>query len=1067
MHPLRYLMKSMLYFSMLFVFYGYATSLQAQNTPVKRSHAISAQYSSTPDLRPLDATGTLNIVAIMVEFQPDDDRLTTGTGIFGPDGSDGLPYLSRAEDVRIEPLPHDRTYFEAHLEFAKNYFEKTSDGQLTINYQVLPDIYRLPKQMSEYSPTGETFTLEKLAALTRDAWNEVENGPDFNVSGLDPDNTAFVIFHAGVGRDIELTGTNLDITPYDIPSIYLRKDDLGNLLNESTFDGFPVNNGTFRVTNSMIIPRTESRRGLDIQDNEFVLPLSINGLLVASIASHLGLPDLFNTETGEPGIGRFGLMDGAGFFSYNGLFPPEPSAWEKTYLGWQTPFEVDSDSDNPIELPAAALNDPNSIARVSLSGSEYFLIENRHRDLQGEGVTLTIQTPAGDLVQQTFTNDDEDFVFQQENFDQLLEAGVVVDVSNFDFSLPGGREGDLETGNSQNGRYLNGGILIWHIDERVISENLSTGTVNADPNFRGIDLEEADGAQDIGFEIPGALNNNASFGTAFDFWWSGNDYRVILETGSEITLYENRFGPETEPNNNSNSGSPSFFELYDFSDNLPVSSFSIRKAEPYADIYNSGLNLQLDPDADYFTANDPYYTSFPLSLSFYEAPDDTFLVVPTRSGTYSVQLSDPDQNIHQLTDVPVQQPYIGEQLILGEKPEINSQNINVSAHSWNGTTNTFDTTWTATIPANKGFLSSQSDQLLHAEHTTTGINLNDGSLQNLQSQPFQRSSIINGIYSEITNSELTISNESTINIQLDPDSYREQTGSIQIDDQVLFTLFQDDSFSLIDPNATDPFINLYETSNIEWPAIIENTRFFFVDRQKNQLIGLNRLGGIEPNTPISAPEGVKFIGTPLVVTNANSNEEIFIVTGQNETSINLFAYNSQGDLVEGFPLYVGASLGAELHPIHPVIYNDEIFGISHDGTLRSWKLKNLDSTEWGSRYGNFIFNQHAVTLQDNGDQNDNSFGVLNHSETYNWPNPADDFTNLRFQIAPPGGSVEITIITTAGQVIYKNSFSSPGGFPEDIEINTGNWNSGGYIARVKATVNGKTDTKTYKIGIVH
>lgn len=110
----------------------------------------------------------------------------------------------------------------------------------------------------------------------------------------------------------------------------------------------------------MIIPRTESRRGVDIQDNEFVLPLSINGLLVASIASHLGLPDLFNTETGEPGIGRFGLMDGAGFFAYNGLLPPEPSAWEKTYLGWVTPFEADPNSNTPIELPAASLTSANS-----------------------------------------------------------------------------------------------------------------------------------------------------------------------------------------------------------------------------------------------------------------------------------------------------------------------------------------------------------------------------------------------------------------------------------------------------------------------------------------------------------------------------------------------------------------------------------------------------------------------------------------------------------------------------------------------------------------------------------
>lgn len=223
-------MKSMLLFSMLFVFYEHTAPLQAQTIPVIRNLGISATSPSIDDLQPIDATGTLNVVAIMVEFQPDDDRLTTGTGIFGSNGMDGLPFLSRSEDVRIEPLPHNRAYFEAHLEFAKNYFERSSDGQLTIDYQVLPDVYRLPNNMSFYSPTGETFTNEKLAILAQDAWQAVENGPDFDASGLDPENTAFVIFHAGVGRDIELTGTNLDITPYDIPSIYCAKVILGHCL---------------------------------------------------------------------------------------------------------------------------------------------------------------------------------------------------------------------------------------------------------------------------------------------------------------------------------------------------------------------------------------------------------------------------------------------------------------------------------------------------------------------------------------------------------------------------------------------------------------------------------------------------------------------------------------------------------------------------------------------------------------------------------------------------------------------------------------------------------------------
>lgn len=429
--------KSIFLASMLFLFL--IQPLQGQEIQFKRTHPISFNNEvrrSTP------ATGTLNIVAVMVEFQADTNRLTSGTGIFGSNGFDGLPYLTRENETFIDPLPHNRTYFETHLEFAKNYFLKSSDDQLTIDYQVLPQVYKLDKPMEEYSPTGESFTLEKIAELMRDIWREVEDQGGFDATGLDPENTAFVIFHAGIGRDIELTGTSLDITPFDLPSITLDEANLSDLLDDPFFDGFSINNGAFRVNNSMLIPRTQSRRGTDISNNEIVFPLSINGLLCASIGSYLGLPDLFNTENGQPAIGRFGLMDGAGFFAYNGLLPPEPSAWEKVFLGWETPISVSYEVANPIQLTAGSLNQPNSIAKIELSSTEYFLVENRHRDPNlvdetSASVTITTRSVNGDLLDKTFTNLDEDFIFQASSFDTMLTPGTIVDVSNFDWSLPG------------------------------------------------------------------------------------------------------------------------------------------------------------------------------------------------------------------------------------------------------------------------------------------------------------------------------------------------------------------------------------------------------------------------------------------------------------------------------------------------------------------------------------------------------------------------------------------------------------------------------------------------------
>ena len=77
-----------------------------------------------------------------------------------------------------------------------------------------------------------------------------------------------------------------------------------------------------------------------------LLGLTINGLLAASVCSHLGLPDLFDTETGLSAIGRFGLMDGQGIFAYSGTYPPEPTPWSKIYLGWAEPVTVTQENFN-------------------------------------------------------------------------------------------------------------------------------------------------------------------------------------------------------------------------------------------------------------------------------------------------------------------------------------------------------------------------------------------------------------------------------------------------------------------------------------------------------------------------------------------------------------------------------------------------------------------------------------------------------------------------------------------------------------------------------------------------
>ncbi|MFW6348663.1 MAG: hypothetical protein ACOC2C_08670, partial [Cyclonatronaceae bacterium] len=529
-----------------------------------------------PGAKALLSSGTVHIVAVMVDFQPEENEFTSGNGTFE------LDYLQRNE-VTIDPLPHDQGYFEAHLQFARNYFQAASGGQLELSYRVLPQIYTLPESMKAYAPTGpddaENFRLGNLA---QDTWQQVaaETEPAVlaELENLPQDRIMYVLFHAGAGRDLELIGTTLNNTPQDIPSVFMDSESLSQLTDQPDFDGFELT-PDLRVTNTAVLPQTQSRAGEDVTGEEFVLELSINGILTATIGSFIGLPDLFNTESGESGIGQFGLMDGAGIFSYYGLFPPLPSAWERLYMGWDSSFDISLDDEAPVQLPAVSLGEPASVARHRISADEYFLVENRHRNPDGDGVQLSFRRPDGSIETRQFDNEEERFSpTDQSDFDEILPAGVLIDVSNFDWSLPGGLDiGEDGIAGTDQDRLLNGGMLIWHIDEAVIRNRIEDNSINNNVDRRGISLQEADGAQDLGRPAQGI--SNFSTGGPFDFWWSGNDFTVITANGERIVLYENRFADDTFPDNRSNTGSPSYFELYDFSDNLPTASFRARRTD--------------------------------------------------------------------------------------------------------------------------------------------------------------------------------------------------------------------------------------------------------------------------------------------------------------------------------------------------------------------------------------------------------------------------------------------------------------------------------------------------------
>ncbi|NOY05153.1 MAG: hypothetical protein GXO82_00725, partial [Chlorobi bacterium] len=485
----------------------------------------------------------------MVEFQEDDDKRTTGKGLFGT-VYDNLPVGS---DI-IDPYPHNRQYFEHHLTFLRNYVRKCSGERTFVEFNVLDSVIRVSKQMQAYSPI-KNGPHKPLADLAKEAWTLADaRFPDVHFADYD----MFILFHAGVGRDIDISSImGYNPTPFDLPSIFLNQAAFRDFYGAS-FSGIPVDNGSFMITHTAIIPTTENRVVTSFDGSNVLLQYTINGLLAASFGSWAGLPDLFDTGTGRSGIGRFGLMDSQSIFTFGGICPPQPSAWEKIQLGWAAARSAPpGSSDLFVTAHRTDQISTPDIVKIGISPEEYWLLENRQRDPGSNGQTVTMMS-GGREVSMTFPKDTSGFT----NEDVNSLRGVIIDVEDIDWSLPGGTViGD----NNQQVKVM-GGFLLWHIDERVIEANRESNTVNADPRLRGVDLEQAEGPQDIGEELRTIFGTTIGNGSPLDYWFRGNISPV----------YKNRFDATSYPSTLSNDGYETHVAVTSFSDPGVVMSCQVR-----------------------------------------------------------------------------------------------------------------------------------------------------------------------------------------------------------------------------------------------------------------------------------------------------------------------------------------------------------------------------------------------------------------------------------------------------------------------------------------------------------
>lgn len=455
--------------------------------------AVAAATAEQPD--------TVRIAAFRVDFLKDSaDFETTGDGRFDMRDAD-------SSKVPIDPPPHNKAYFESHLEALRRYYDVQTHGGLVLEYTVFPaesdSAYHLP-DTDRYGPWLASASDDSiLARAHRFVTESIEAAdradPEIPWKRFD----SFLVFHAGA----DLQGDARRDTNYDIPSFNLFLED-----SVAVTVGGP---DSVKVNFVMVVPETVSQ-------DEFLGAL--NGVMAHEFAHQLGFFDLYNVLYGTTAVGVFSLMD-AGDNEFGAVADPfeegnvvyvrgvlpaslDPFHRMQFFPGTVTAHEAPPGGDSvTVSLPGVLIG--NDLLRVPMHLDEYLLVENRPIDYNGDStVVLQADSTTGVILGPADHPDRE---------------GDTLGHLDYDFLLP------------------KGGVLVWHIDERAAVDGLLTyGGVNVFDDRRGVDVEEADGIQDIG------TASSEYYGGPLDSYYLGGF---------------TRYGPDTNPNSDTNDGTPTGIHL--------------------------------------------------------------------------------------------------------------------------------------------------------------------------------------------------------------------------------------------------------------------------------------------------------------------------------------------------------------------------------------------------------------------------------------------------------------------------------------------------------------------------
>jgi M6 family metalloprotease-like protein len=1012
---------------------------------LKRKTPFSFPYLTKGSITPKN----IRVLGIRVQFKKEspDDPATTGNGWFD---LRSYEQFYQEEKHIIDPAPHNRAYFEAHLKALANYWSISSKGKLNLEFDVYPQsdtAYTLPYTISHYgsidsTPNPQFYPVEQLDSFFKHSFIMADTSSLDEIDFTKYD--SFVLFHAGSDRQHDLGEFGVDPTPSDLFTGFIMLGEPVEVKNTDIWEG-------------LIVPETAS------QDNKIA---ALNAILAHEFGHQLGLVDLYNTRNFFTQVGDFALMDNFAqnvgveldscYTLVSGVMPVFPCGWSKAFLGFISPTEINNQEN--IILSASELEeDEIQLIKVPISSEEYFLIENRQTDLDG--------IPIPYLKADSLT-------------------GVILGLADispnsqreYDYLLPGS------------------GILIYRVDEGVAYLDVDQDGV---PNFwdnnlqwdkdrKFLTLIEADGIIDFGG------NYYTGFGSQEDMFYKGNQ--------SEFTPYTY---PSTRTYNKSfthiwitDIDEPGLWITLDIKSDWHQSGWP-QKIIPYqniqsltcGDVENDG-SIEIFGTADRFLyawrsngesliPNPNYAFDIELNgdttyypLGFFDILDTTLVGTPTLGDV------DGDDTLEVISAT------VDGKVYCWEPVDLNNDSLAdlkagfpidlVDSISMVPVVSDFDTQNPGLeiyVGTDEGslFLMSGDGNIIDSidlEERIVGLVTTDSGRINFvitdRPSPWQYEHKIWRTDSKIS-----------VNITSLSSSYSPIVGDLN----------RNDILDVVVVSAVEGVIYAWDKELSPLPGFPVWTRDWvssqpalgdidgdgyleIVVASNNKIYAYNYNGTIADNFPIIVDQAnpVGWIKSSPVLVDVDDDGISDIVVGTQENKI--YAFNKEGNEVFGFPLSCAGPITSSAVMVDlDQDLKSELLVPADDGFVYAWKLPwdyNSEKNPWPMQ-GHDPSHTNYFPIEDLPDLP--KFAFLPEKKVYSYPNPAKERAIIRYFLGEDA-EVNIKIYDLAGDLVEELDHKGVSGENNEKEWDCSKVASGVYLCRVEATASSKKEVVFCKIAVV-